>query len=272
MHMLAATEPGSRGQPNEDSFALAPDFAIVADGATARTHTGCVHGVAWFARRLAVAALSHAGEGPARALAFAIRETADAHRATCDLEDIATPGAAVGIAHIDEQSIHFLVLGDVSIVIEGESGIKILSDARVDQTATAERAAADALPSDSAEKPAALIAMKNAELASRNAEGGFWVAAADPEAVAHAITWRIPRTWVRRFAILTDGAARIVTPFELLDWEGALNLVESDGPAGLVATVREIERGDVQCRRWPRNKISDDATVIYIETGHDRPE
>lgn len=265
MRTLIATNPGTVGKANEDGVAAVAGFVVVADGATARTDTGCIHGVAWFAQHLVAATVRHAEEAPDKALALGIQETADAHRETCNLDDIATPGAAIAIVQIDESEAHFLALGDVSIIIDSIDELKVIVDQRVDQTAVAERAAADALPSGSAEKSEALVAMKQAELAARNVEGGFWVAAADPAAVAHAVTWSGPRSSIRRCAVLTDGAARIVTPFGLVDWRGALDLVAIEGPSGVIDAVRRVERDDSQGERWPRNKISDDATVAYIK-------
>ena len=40
--------------------------------------------------------------------------------------------------------------------------------------------------------------MKQAELTARNVAGGYWLAAADPAIVAHAITGDVPRQHVQR--------------------------------------------------------------------------
>lgn len=66
---------------------------VVLDGATARTGTGCVHGIAWYAAKLgsALAGLAADRESElANALMYGIRFTADQHRDTCDLSH---PGA-----------------------------------------------------------------------------------------------------------------------------------------------------------------------------------
>jgi len=52
VQVAASSQPGS-DRPNEDYVAVGPDMIAVLDGATARTGTGCVHGVAWYARHLA---------------------------------------------------------------------------------------------------------------------------------------------------------------------------------------------------------------------------
>jgi hypothetical protein len=103
--------------------------------------------------------------------------------------------------------------------------------------------------------------MVDAQRSFRNTTGGYWVAGSKPEAATHAITGQVPMTDVRRAAALSDGAAALVE-YGLTDWKGLLDVLEHDGPASLVARVREAERTDPDGKRWPRFKPSDDATAI----------
>ncbi|GAB3158308.1 protein phosphatase 2C domain-containing protein [Myceligenerans halotolerans] len=273
MHAQIATQPGSPDTANEDSTAVGDNTLVLLDGATERTDSGCVHGVAWFAQHLAEAIKKHADIGPEGALAEAIARTADLHRDTCDLTHPGTPSAAVAIIHIDADALHYLVLGDVTVVIDTTTGLEIISDQRISHTASTERAAADALPDNHPAKPQALVRMKHAELAARNTPGGYWIAATEPDAAQHALTGHIPLAQVRRAAALTDGAARAVDPFKLHDWPDILTLLEESGPAELIHQVRATEALDPQATRWPRNKISDDATAAYLplDQPKDRP-
>lgn len=263
MDAVIGAQPGSPGVASEDSTAIGPGIVVLLDGATARTETGCIHGVAWFAARLADGIKEHAQLGPARALAAAISQTADSHRDTCDLSHPGTPSAAVGIVQAAEGAMRYLVLGDVTVVVDATTGMQVVSDQRVSQTASAERAAADAMDAGNPEKAAALVRMKHAELAARNVEGGYWVAATDPTAAQHALTGEVPLSTVRQVAILSDGAARAVDAFGLYDWTGALDILRLDGPDELIRQVRAAETSDPKATRWPRNKISDDATAVY---------
>jgi hypothetical protein len=159
--------------------------------------------------------------------------------------------------------MRYLVLGDVTVVIDSVDGIRVVSDQRVSQTAADERAAADAMHASDPDKAAALVRMKHAELAARNVPGGFWVATTDPAAAEHALTGEIPVTEVRQVAVLSDGAARAVE-FGLYDWPDVLDILRDDGPDALIRQVRGAEESDPEATRWPRNKISDDATAAYI--------
>jgi len=241
----------------------------VLDGATARTGTGCVHGVAWYARHLADAIIGRPDLLPADALASAIAQTADQHRG-CDLGHPGTPSAAVAIAQVRAGVLRYLVLGDVTIVTETRDGLQVVTDDRVSQTARAERAVADALPNGSLEKAEALVRMKHAELAARNVPGGFWVATTDPRVVKHAITGEVPLADLHRIALLTDGAARAVNPLMIYDWPGLMALLASARPAELIRQVRAAESNDPDAIRWPRNKVHDDATAVAVEFGDQR--
>ncbi|MFI6244097.1 hypothetical protein ACIBEF_29950 [Micromonospora sp. NPDC050795] len=155
------------------------------------------------------------------------------------------------------------MLGDVTVLIDTVDGIKVITDDRVDKTFRTERDEADRYPFGYAEKQAALLRMKHAELATRNQPGGYWVAAAEPFAARHAITGEVPLDNVRRVAVLTDGAACLVALFGLLDWPDVLDVLVEDGPTKLISQVRAIEAADPSCMRWARNKRSDDATAVY---------
>jgi len=201
---------------------------------------------------------------PAGALAAAITETASAHRNTCDLGHPATPSAAVAILQIHKDHLRYLVIGDVTLIIEMTDELRIITGSRVNATASVERATVDALPSGSPEKAAALVRMKHAELASRNVPDGYWIAAADPTATSHALTGEMPLRPIHRAAMLTDGAARAVIPFKLYGWPDLLSVLTSVGPGALIAEVRAAEDADSDGLLQPRNKIHDDATIAVV--------
>jgi hypothetical protein len=90
-------------------------------------------------------------------------------------------------------------------------------------------------------------------------------AGANPVDVEHALTGEIPLQDVRRVAILSDGAARAVDLFTLFDWPRALDLMAANGPDDLIRKMRAVEKEDAKAVDWPREKVSDDATVVYLD-------
>jgi hypothetical protein len=270
-----ATEAGNPDKLNEDWALVSPGLAVVLDGATARTETGCVHGVAWFAHQLGgaiIAAAALRATNLAGCLATAIDRVASLHP-QCDLTNPGTPSAAVGIVRIVGDSLQYLVLSDIFVCLALHSGEqRVITDHRVSETAKAARATAAQLPIGSPEQVDALRQMKRAELAARNKPGGYWVAANDPAAAEEAITGSVPLHDITDLAVMTDGAARIIEPFGLMDWPGVFEVLRSQGPASLIRRVRGVELGDPDGKKWPRNKRSDDATILHLssfdETSH----
>ncbi|SCL29987.1 Protein phosphatase 2C [Micromonospora pallida] len=266
MRILAASEPSKADKLNEDWFSASPNVVVVLDGATARTDTGCVHGVSWYAAQLGASLSAQASDASMTlqaALAAAIEHVANQHQ-ECDLTSPGTPSAAVAVLRRNQSHLEYLVLGDVGIILDADSDLTVIIDDRVDKTAQLERRAADAYPIGSAEKAEALIRMKHAELAARNAPGGFWVAAADPATVDHALIGKVAVDSINRSIVLTDGAARLVRMFNEASWNSMLELLESQGPSEVLRRVRQLELSDPVGFKWPRNKQSDDATIVYI--------
>jgi hypothetical protein len=122
--------------------------------------------------------------------------------------------------------LRYLVLGDVTIVIDTSADLAMISDDGVNGTA-------------------------RAELVVRNTPGGYWIAASNPIAADHAPTGAVPITSVRRAAVLSDGAARAVDPFGLHDSPALLDLAEKCGPVAVLGEVRVAEASDPNGARWP---------------------
>ena len=161
--------------------------------------------------------------------------------------------------------LRYLVLGDMTVVLDTTSGFQLIADQRVSATATAERQEADQHLIGSPAKLRALTTMKHAELAARNRPGGYWIAAANPAAIDHALIGEVAADSVRRFAVLTDGAARTVDLFQLYgSWLTALDDLERVGAQEFIRRIRALEASDPRGAAYPRNKVSDDATVVVV--------
>lgn len=266
MLFTGATVPGGTGE-NEDYLAATPDLIVVLDGATVRTETGCHHGPAWYTRKLGAAIIATAADRHltlSEVLASAITEVTKLHP-ECDLERPGAPSAGVGIVRLDGEVLRYLVLGDISIVADTAEGMKVISDERVSATALAERAEADRYLIGDPEKTAAMVKMKEAELTAQNHAGGYWIAAANPAAVEHALVGGFDATEVNQFALLSDGAARLVKDFGLASWGEVIELLATAGPVDLINRVRDVEEGDPLGEKYRRNKKSDDATAVYAK-------
>ncbi|MBQ0983958.1 hypothetical protein KBZ10_05345 [Streptomyces sp. F63] len=280
MRIDLTTEPGDPLVPNEDyaSVALPASGAggslVLLDGVTPpEGGGGCVHGVPWFTARLGGALLELSGSRRdmtlRECLAAAIERTADAHRKTCELSHVQTPQTTVVAARWNERNLEHLVLSDSVLLVERQDGMVTAERddrlSRLPPPVPELRAAVRALPTGSAERAARVAAYVRAVEALRNAEGGFFTAAADPAVAARAVTGAVPRANVRSLTALTDGAARWVEVFREGAWADCPALLRSEGTDGLVRRVRAAETADPRGGAFPRGKRHDDATAVFAE-------
>ncbi|WP_018654798.1 protein phosphatase 2C domain-containing protein [Actinomadura flavalba] len=230
------------GGVNEDHVVAGDGWAAVLDGATARPGvvTGCAHDPAWLVRRLGGALAVRLGDGAGDlrdVLAEAIDEVRTRHDG-CDLGNPDSPSTTVSIVRWHGRRLDWLVLADSPVLVD-DGAVRVVRDDRVDR-----------LPSYTAE----------AVRAARNSAGGFWVASTRPEAAYEAVVGTAPD--VRRAAVLSDGASRLVELFGALTWPGLLDALDAEGPAAVIARTRAAEAAHTA--PIVRGKPHDDATAVVL--------
>jgi hypothetical protein len=269
MNISIATAAGSAAKPTEDWAGATTSAAVVLDGVTAPADlgTGCIHTTPWYVHHLGTQLLQLAGAdesvGLTAVLTRAIADVAALHSDTCDLGHPGTPSATVAMLRENPNTgtADYLVLSDAVAVLDDGANLTVVSDQRVDQVASAERAAARSQQFGAPGRSDLMRRLVTKQRQHRNRENGYWVAGADPEAAPHAITGTCI---IRRAALMTDGAAALVSDYEITDWSGLLDLLDATGPTALIRRVRRVEESDPTGMRWPRYKASDDATAIYL--------
>ena len=271
MRASLATIPALPDHDNEDFTAASANTIVLLDGAGTpdALESGCIHGVAWFTRQLGAQLLAEASSQAAHPLSDCLRKaisrTSDLHKETCNLDHPGTPSATVIAVRLGPAEVEYLVLADSVLLFDvADSDPVVLTDDREAQIGRAHRGAMDALPADSPQHGQALCDYIETLRRYRNADGGFWVAASNPAAADHAIVGSEPRDTLRGVALLSDGASRLADRFRLTTWAGVLKLLSEEGPVHLINRVRTAEHGDPRGEHWPRGKVHDDATAVYV--------
>lgn len=265
-----ATAVSESGRENEDFFGATDSTLVLLDGAgtPAGSESGCIHGVAWFARTLGSRLLDLAD--PARelslpeALAQAIGAVAEAHADTCDLGHPGAPSSTVVVARDLGPRWDYLVLADSTLMLVRADDVDVITDDREAVVGKSLRRPMDALPSGSATHSEALRRYVESLRDHRNRPGGFWVASTDPAAASEAITGAVNSADIEGVALLSDGATRLVDRFGLMTWRELADVLLGAGPSDVIRRVRDAERSDPQGERWPRGKATDDATAAVV--------
>jgi hypothetical protein len=269
MQVTLASRCSPEAAGNEDFIAATASAVVVIDGASVPSGlgTGCGHGTAWFAHRLGIQLLAllttEVDHSPSDSLAQAITDVAALHADTCDLSHPGSPSATVAILREQPDAVDYLVLGDTTILLEEPTGIRVVTDDRLESVAAGQHRAMHQHATGSADHDLSFAELVTEQRRHRNHPDGFWVASTDPAAARHALTGTVTRDGLRRAAVLSDGATRLVDRFGLLDWSRYLDVLAEQGPDAIIAQVRAAEDSDPDGQRWPRGKRHDDASAAY---------
>ncbi|MGV4888452.1 hypothetical protein ACSR0Z_17895 [Streptomyces viridosporus] len=197
-------------------------------------------------------------------LALALERVAAMHP-ECDLANPGTPSATVAILRQRHGVLDHLVLADSPVVFEGAEGHTVITDLRVDDVLLDLRAEVESHETHTQGHREALQRLVLAQREVRNTPDGYWVAGATPEAARHSLTGSTKLQEVRSAAVMSDGVSRLVTEYGMATWKEIFTTLRTDGPRGLIESVRKTEATDPTGRRWPRYKSGDDATVAYCQ-------
>lgn len=264
MHISMATSAGRTGRRNEDFVGAVPGAVVLLDGAgIPGMETICAHGVAWYTHRLGGALLGRltrhdeqVGPDLVAVLADAIDEIAGQHRETCDLAHPCSPQATVAIVRARDGRLDHLLLADSHLVLDEAGRPRVLTDEREVAAKRATAAPLDGIPQGTPEFDRVLGSCVDELRARRNQPGGYWIAKEDPRAAEHAATGGHDVDGVDGVALLSNGATRLVSPYDVTDWAGILELLDSGGPHEVIRRVRQAEAGGDY-------DSPDDATVAH---------
>jgi hypothetical protein len=269
MRVETYSEPGSPRKRNEDWIGHSGRSVVVLDGLSAPKglSSSCKHDVPWFVNELGnyLLALCESTESELEnLLARAISHVASLHSKTCDLSSPDIPSSTVAVLRASDERVEWLILADSVILLDCKvGGVEVITDAKVENSAKPEKEAALAVPVGSPLHEERVRELVAAQRLVRNTPEGYWVASANPDAAGYASTGFIEASRVKRAALMTDGAAKLVE-FGIDTWDDTLTRLADGGPQALVAQVRTAEKSDPSGVKWPRYKAQDDATAAYL--------
>lgn len=269
------------GKTNSDDLVdTAGSAAWLFDGASAHDDPAACeeHDAAWFVCQLSLALAAELSEQADRTLrdtlAAAIGRVSALHARLCPRVPTGHgPSATAVVARRRHQALEYLVLGDSALLVQtGDGEVYHHSDKRLSTIAahlrdSIRQGLRDGRGYDDPGHHERMRALHVTEQATRNRDGGYWIAADDPHAALHSLTgqYSLANTaaGARRFALISDGLERAVTHLQCYtDWHELIDSLFDPGILATVTRIRRAERADPHASRHPRTKPSDDAAAI----------
>ena len=249
-----------------DRVIAVPGAIIVLDGASAFGPAPV--SPADYADRLGTQLASAITATPAAPLPAILATAISATASALDLRDDHGPSSTVAIARVGDGNADLLVLGDSYIACRSAGTAAVLTDDRLDRLDLPEsRRYRDRLAAGSGydmTHAATLRDLQAGQRARRNTPGGYWIASANPEAAAHAITLTVPAASLDWIVLATDGAIETARHLSLDDWEA----IADSGQTALSAFLQHChdweENDDPDGRQLPRAKRHDDKAIATV--------
>jgi hypothetical protein len=270
--------PGDPAKANDDAFAVEKNAAVVFDGATGLGEN-LLPGpsdAAWIAHFGARRLMAHiqGGDAPDQALRQTLAETEKSFiglRRRPPKEKYEIPCASMMLISAVDTGFEAMWFGDCgALVLRSGEPVEIVGETFDKRAAEANRAAA--LSKEKGIAPAA--GLSRAEFlphirASRNkvnAGKSGWLFSPDSRAADHVASKRFAAPAGSLVFLASDGFLALASDYDAYSAQGLVEAARDKGLKALGEELRALEADDREGRRFPRFKISDDATAVLLKS------
>jgi len=256
-------EPPEEGQ---DRVHTAPNVVVVLDGASAFTPVPVDAGT--YADELGARITGHLTDQPATDLVDVLASAIAGARDNLDLSPGKSPSSTVSIVRVGDDHVDVLVLGDSPIIVGRiDQAPEVIVDDRLSRMPNPHdagyRRRLSAGHGYDEQHRLMLGKMQAVQLARRNRAEGYFIAEADPNAAAQAISRRYTRHRIGWAILATDGAADLLRHLGLANWPAIAADPTQASRLLHRASVWEAY-ADPDGHQLPRAKRHDDKTLAVI--------
>lgn len=265
------------GDFNEDIVGLSPYGAWVLDGATGLNNKNLVSTesdakwyVSWWNSYL------HENMEREDSLKVIIKEgieeiTKEYYKLTYDkeVEAIDIPSCSCSILKFYKDKIEYLLLGDCTLLVNHNESVKILKDetlCRLDKKIfDFMQEAKDVTNLTLKERKAEVMPIIIENRLKKNTVGGYWALEFSKEAVDNCISGFIDIEYKMKIMMASDGFSCVYDRYKIFDKNEMMKIAEIKGIDYIYRKVRELEKDDEMAIEFPRFKIYDDSSCVYLE-------
>lgn len=176
------------------------------------------------------------------------------------------PSCTIILMRVEGKRLEYLVLGDCTLVILHKNEVLQIKDSansRLDNQvvqAVQDKKFSDNPCREELEAFRMSLLQKNRSL--MNTEEGYWVCTWDRKGIHHALSGELEIDREMKVLACTDGFSRIVDLYHQYIWDDLFGETVSLKQA--MNEIRSIEAKDSSKEKYPRLKVSDDASALHL--------
>ena len=174
------------------------------------------------------------------------------------------PTFTIMFVRIINNQLEYYVLGDSGMLVKQNDEIRYITDKRIESFSKQNENSIKKIQSTNPKEKDTMILSALQETRKRlNTEDGYWVGSLDAKGIPHGIKGIIEIDRNTRIVCFSDGYARLFELYHILEIRNFS--FELDDIKETIRQIRELEKKDKDCSRYPRAKQSDDLSVVLIE-------
>lgn len=259
---------GNPNKPNDDRCGSTAQLAWVIDGATDMGAPGLLGkqgGAAWLACTASNAFGKSKGgsiQETCQAAFRQIEEQFETQRTRNVSAAWEIPKAAFGVAQIADDTLSVAWAADSPILLMSENDVTWCTG-EPDTSSEAADALALGAGIGAAKEISGVVLEDRRAHRARNGHIALSSSAQASAAVTSYAQYAVSEG--DELLLMSDGFASLVTDYQKYSAQELARAVRSYGLAVLTHEIRVIEKEDAACLRFPRFKVSDDATAIWLK-------
>lgn len=185
------------------------------------------------------------------------------------IEAIDFPSCSCSILKFYEDKIEYLLLGDCTLLVDHKDSVKILKDETIcgldKKVFDFMEEIKDSTNLTLNEKKAKVMPIIIENRLKKNTVGGYWALEFSKEAVDNCVSGFIDLEDEMKIMMTSDGFSCGYDRYKIFNKEEMMKVAQVKGIDYIYRKVRKLEKDDEMAIEFPRFKIYDDSSCVYLD-------
>jgi len=186
-----------------------------------------------------------------------------------EVEELDFPSCSCSILKFYEDKIEYFLLGDCTLFVDSKESVKVLKE---DTIGKFDKKVFDYIEKIKGSINMTLIEKKVKVMPiiienrlKKNTVGGYWALEFSKDAVNNCVNGFIEIKDKIKIMMASDGFSCGYDKYSIFDKEDMIKVANIKGIDYIYRKVREVEKSDEMAIKFPRFKIYDDSSCIYLD-------